>query len=223
MSLAVYLVKKETRSLSSVHVANRDPLIESRIYISLSPSLPPRSLAVDRGERLAWKLIFQNNCYSLCQGDSSVSKAFSYYSCWLSNLPAMGKYMRVAQPLARTIVKVAAWSKHNLWWVQRRGSKDLECLTSVTHKLKHKWHICVLICERLYLFFWLLPWGGVVGWAQADADDLLRMKRVLVSRLLCCCSVFTQTKPGYVHLHCAINVMEASWSRDSKLSCWWEM
>lgn len=33
-----------------MHVANRDPLIESRIYISLSPSLPPRSLAVDRGK-----------------------------------------------------------------------------------------------------------------------------------------------------------------------------
>ena len=50
MSLAVHLVKKETRSLSSVNVANRDPLIESRIYISLSPSLPPRSLVVDRGK-----------------------------------------------------------------------------------------------------------------------------------------------------------------------------
>lgn len=39
MSLAVCLVKKQMRSLSSVHVANRDP----------SPSLPPRSLAVDGG------------------------------------------------------------------------------------------------------------------------------------------------------------------------------
>lgn len=50
MSLAVYLVKKETRSRSSVRVVNRDPLIESRIYISLSPSLPPRSPAVDGEE-----------------------------------------------------------------------------------------------------------------------------------------------------------------------------
>lgn len=98
--MCLWLVKVSTKT--EMQVANRDPLIESRRYISVSPSLPAKSLLVDKEEKLGQKLIFQNNCYSLRQGDSSIFEAFSYYNDRLSNLPALRKYMK----------------GHNLWLLQ---------------------------------------------------------------------------------------------------------
>lgn len=229
MSLAVYLVKKKMRSLSSTHVANRDPLIESRIHISLSPSLPPRSLAVDRGEKLAWKLIFQNNCYSLCWVDSSVSKAFSYYSCWLSNLPAMRKYMR------------GAWGGHSLW--PARSSRLTQTRFMVSSAEGYGRFRMFDLCDtndtnetqmtRLLLYLQMTVFIFQVVAMEWWAELLLKPTQMNSCGWntslcrpcsdLCCCSVFTQTKLGYVHLRCAINVMEVSRSGDSELSRCWEM
>lgn len=183
MSLAVYLVKKETRSLSSVHVANRDPLIESRIYISLSPFLPPRSLSVD-GEKDWLENWFSRIIAILFVGEPQVSpRLFPITAAGSPIYLPWENTWRGPQPLACAIVKVEAWSKHDLWWVQRRDSEDLECLTSVTHNLKHRWHVCFLIRSRICFSGCC---HGAVGWAaaQAEADELLRMERVLVSPLL---------------------------------------
>lgn len=107
MFMPIVKMAEEWAPLCNMHSPNRDLLIESEIYtFSCHLILPLRSHLVDKRERLGWKLIFQNNCYSLCPGDSSVSKALSYYSCRLSNLPALWKYMKGAQPLASTTIKV---------------------------------------------------------------------------------------------------------------------
>lgn len=103
----VKMLTKKTMAVSAVRAANVYQLIESGVYIFLPPSPPPRSLSVDKGERLGWKLIFQNNCYSLRQGGASVSKAFFFFLLQLLALQITcpEEIHGRAQPLAPAIFR----------------------------------------------------------------------------------------------------------------------
>lgn len=183
MSLAVYLVKKETRSLSSVHVANRDPLIESRVYISLSPFLPPRSLAVDGGKDWLenW---FSRIIAILFVGKTQVSPRL---------FPITAAGSPIYLPWENT------WGGHSLWPARSSrlkpgantiygefsgGIRMIWNVWPLWHNLKHRWHVCFLIRSRIYFSGCCHGAVGRAAAAQAEADELLRMERVLVSPLL---------------------------------------
>lgn len=131
-------------------------------------------------------------------------RLFSYYSCWLSNLPAMRKYMREggggAQPLACAIVKVEAWSKTRFMVSSAEGFRrfrmfdlcDTQAQTQMTRLLRDSW-------TSVFIFQVV----AMERWAESAAQRRRRRTRAGGTRPcvapcsdLCCRSVFMQTKAG---------------------------
>lgn len=145
-------------------------------------------------------------------------RLFSYYSCWLSNLPAMRKYMREggggAQPLACAIVKVEAWSKTRFMVSSAEGFRrfrmfdlcDTQAQTQMTRLLLDSW-------TSVFIFQVV----AMERWAESAAQRRRRRTRaggtrpcVAPAPISAAALFLRRQKPRYVHLRCAINVMELS-------------